>query len=467
MRQGPQTSIMGSPILIGAVTVLVSAVAVFLSYNANRGLPFVPTYKISVQVHDAAGLVKGNEVRIGGKRVGSIDEIDGKVGPNRAYARLDLKLDKPVEPLLDDSVVTVRPRSPLGLKYLEVKPGKRGRPIEEGGELTLARSVPTVELDEVFNTFDEATRKALQQTLDGLGTGLAGRGVAFNEAVAGAPELTDRSARVLRNLADPATRLRRAVRALERVTDELAPVAPSFGSMFDDANTTLEALASVRSELEQVLAETPPTEAAAIDTLRVARPLIADARLLLAELRPGVRALRTGAPALADALEVGTPVLKRTPPFNERLASLLTELETFAEDPLVPRGIRRLTDTVQTLNPTLQFLAPAQLTCNYVAHWFRNISSLLSEGDVNGTWQRFIIVATPAGPQNPNNEGGPSSHPADGPSRENHLHTNPYPNTAAPGQPRECEAGNEPYIAGRTVTSNVPGTQQAATEGKP
>ena len=130
----------------------------------------------------------------------------------------------------------------------------------------------------------------------------------------------------------------------------------------------------------------------------------------------------------------------------------------------MPRGIRALTDTVRELNPTLQHLAPAQTTCNYVALWFRNIASLLSEGDVNGTWQRFIIIATPQGP---NNEGGPSSGPADGPNVENHLHTNPYPNTASPGQPRECEAGNETYVKGRTVTSNVPGTQQAATEGKP
>ena len=57
--------------------------------------------------------------------------------------------------------------------------------------------------------------------------------------------------------------------------------------------------------------------------------------------------------------------------------------------------------------------------------------------------------------------------PANGPTVDNHLHTNPYPNTAAPGQPRECEAGNEPYRAGRTVLSNVPGRQQAATEGNP
>ena len=131
---------------------------------------------------------------------------------------------------------------------------------------------------------------------------------------------------------------------------------------------------------------------------------------------------------------------------------------------LVPRGLRTLTDTMRELDPTLQHLAPVQTACNYVALWFRNISSLLSEGDINGTWQRFIIVATPQGP---NNEGGPSSAPADGRTVENHLHTNPYPNTAAPGQPTECEAANETYAKGRTVTGNVPGTQRAATEGNP
>ena len=73
-------------------------------------------------------------------------------------------------------------------------------------------------------------------------------------------------------------------------------------------------------------------------------------------------------------------------------------------------------------------------------------------------------VATPLGP---NNEGGPSSAPADGPTVENHLHTNPYPNTAAPGQTRECEAANEAFVKGRTITANAPGTQPAATEGKP
>ncbi len=49
-------SLAGSPLLIGAVTTLIVVVAVFLSYNANNGLPFVPTYNIKVELPEASGL---------------------------------------------------------------------------------------------------------------------------------------------------------------------------------------------------------------------------------------------------------------------------------------------------------------------------------------------------------------------------------------------------------------------------
>jgi len=47
------TSVAANPVLIGAATVLVLIVAVFLAYNANNGLPFVPTYNLWVQLPNA------------------------------------------------------------------------------------------------------------------------------------------------------------------------------------------------------------------------------------------------------------------------------------------------------------------------------------------------------------------------------------------------------------------------------
>ena len=53
-------------------------VAVFLAYNANQGLPFVPTYELRAEVPSAANLVVGNDVRIGGSRVGFVDGIEAQ-----------------------------------------------------------------------------------------------------------------------------------------------------------------------------------------------------------------------------------------------------------------------------------------------------------------------------------------------------------------------------------------------------
>ena len=167
---------------------------------------------------------------------------------------------------------------------------------------------------------------------------------------------------------------------------------------------------------------------------------------------------------LADALEAGARTLPKTPPLNRRLARVFDSLAEFADDPLVPRGIRRLRDTAASLRPTVAFITPAQTQCNYVSLLLRNLASLNSEGDSKGTYERFIIVASPQGP---NNIGSPSSAPANGPEPDNYLHANPYPNTASPGQVKECEAGQEPWVQGRRVLGNVPGNQGLITEGKP
>ena len=63
---------LGSPVLIGALTALITIVAVFLAYNANSGLPFVPSYDLKAELPNAANLVVGNDVRVGGTRVGAV-----------------------------------------------------------------------------------------------------------------------------------------------------------------------------------------------------------------------------------------------------------------------------------------------------------------------------------------------------------------------------------------------------------
>ena len=57
MSRRPKSSIVASPVLVGAVTLLVTIVAVFLAYNANTGLPFVPTYNVKAELPSGAKIV--------------------------------------------------------------------------------------------------------------------------------------------------------------------------------------------------------------------------------------------------------------------------------------------------------------------------------------------------------------------------------------------------------------------------
>jgi ABC-type transporter Mla subunit MlaD len=465
MRSRGGSGIAGNPVLIGAATILVIIVAVFLSYNANQGLPFVPTYQLEAELPSAANLVVGNDVKIGGTRVGTVSSLTPKTEPDgTVIAVVGLKLDKDAGPLPVDSTLLVRPRSALGLKYVEITRGKSSRTYPDGSTVRLAQASTPVELDEFFNMFDDKTRAAAQENLQGFGTAFAGRGESINTAIGAFRPLLRDVIPVMQNLAAPDTQLRNFVFQLGTFNALVAPVAETNASLFVNIDATMRALNEVaRPFIQDSITDAKPALDEAIKDFPQQRPFLANTEGLMRELRPGVAALKTAAPALSDALGAGIEVLPNTPPFNKRLESLLQELQTFSNDPLVPQGIKATTTLVKELQPTLDFLAPAQIQCNYVTLFFRNISSLLSEGDRNGTWQRFIIVTTPQGP---NGEGGPASAPANGPTQDNHVHINPYPNTASPGQPKECEAGNEPYAIGKTTIGNVPGTQQARTDGQ-
>jgi virulence factor Mce-like protein len=462
-----------SPVLVGAVTLLVTIVAVFLSYNANSGLPFVPTYDLKANLPNASQLVKGFEVRIGGARVGFISKIEPKKrADGSTYAQVTMKLDKEIEPIPADSTLLVRPRSAIGLKYIELTPGEGRAGLRPGATIPVRQARPeVVELDDLFNMFDAKARVGSRNSLEGFGGGLAGRGRDINLAIEQFVPLLSNLEPVARNLSDPRTRFDRLFRSLGRAAEEVAPVAEEQASLFVNLDTSFTALASIaRPFLQETISEAPISEEVAIRDFPLQRPFIRNNTALFRELRPGVAVLPSAAPVLADAFEIGTNVLPKTIPMNEDLADVFDTLADFSEDPTVRAGIDQLTRLASSLRPTLDFIAPVQTTCNYATLLFRNAASLFSDGDINGNWQRFIIVSAPTERgtlvTGPNNESGPSDAPASGPPEVNHLHFNPYPNTASPGQTRECEAGNERYAPGRTVLTNPPGNQGTRTQGQ-
>ena len=168
MRRG---GVAGNPVLIGAATILVVLVAVFLAYNANQGLPFVPTYQLRAEVPSAANLVVGNDVRIGGSRVGFVGDIQAQTRDDgTTIAVLDLTLERSVSPLPRDSTLIIRPRSALGLKYVEITRGSDSEGYDDGATIPIESATPTpVEFDEVLNMFDAETRDAAAANTRGFG----------------------------------------------------------------------------------------------------------------------------------------------------------------------------------------------------------------------------------------------------------------------------------------------------------
>ena len=186
MRGGRVGSLAASPTLVGAVTVLVIVVAVFLSYQANKGLPFVPTYQISAEVPNANTLVPGNDVRIGGIRVGQITDIQPVSHEDGAGRRQGRHGAEPGSRARCPRTPTSSsgPARPSASSTWSCggAPPTRASPAGSTMPLSAARPEP-VEIDQVFNMFDEPTRDAIQANLLEFGNALAGRGVSLNNAI--------------------------------------------------------------------------------------------------------------------------------------------------------------------------------------------------------------------------------------------------------------------------------------------
>jgi ABC-type transporter Mla subunit MlaD len=247
----------------------------------------------------------------------------------------------------------------------------------------------------------------------------------------------------------------------------VAPVAEVQAQLFVDLNTTFGALARVaRPFIQETISESPPTLDVATRTLPRIRPFLSHSEALFTELQPGVETLADTAPTLADALEVGAPALRTAPRLNRELAPTAEALQRFNDNADVRSGLARVQETVDIFGPAIRFIAPAQTVCNYASILVNNLASAFSQGGDGGRWQQISVFEPAVGP---NNEGTFSSAPANGgpgSDIDNFLHYNPYPNTASPGQTRECEAGNETYLTGQQVIGNLPGNQGTTTAGQ-
>src|SRR3954447_20748413 len=397
MTRGRGTaSIVASPVLVGAVTTLVVIVSVFLAYNANQGLPFVPTYDINAQLPTGANLVRSNEVRVGGFRVGLVDKINPGIaqrnGKTRTIAVVHMKLDKTVEPLAKDTHVLVRPRSALGLKYIELTPGRAKQTFKQGDTIPLAQASQPVEFDDFLNTFDTRTQQNSQDALTGIGDALSGRGQDINVAIESLGPFFRYLEPVMKNLSAPDTHLDEFFKQIGRASAQVAPVARRQAELFKNQADTFDALVhDTPQDLQQTIEKNPPTEDTAIASFRVQRPFLANFADLSRRLRPAVRVLPSALPKLNTAFRVGRPVLRRSVDLNEQTAKVLDSLDDLVQNPNVGLGLQDLRTLTAVTAPMLAYVAPYQIVCSDFNHWFEGLYGHINEPVSNGIAERVLL----------------------------------------------------------------------------
>jgi virulence factor Mce-like protein len=446
-----QQSTFANPVLVGAVTVLVVLVAVFLAYGANQGLPFVPTRELKVDIGDGSNLVVGNDVLEGGHRVGFVYALSPvRLSNGDTAAQLTLKLSENQGKVPVNSTVTIRLRSILGQKYVDLVRGNSNQIIDDGGTLPISQTNVPVQLDQVFDMFNPPTRSAVQQNLQGFGDTFAARGGDLNSTIQSLPALLQYLEPVASYLSAPSTELTRFFGSLNDFTSAVAPVSGTLANLFGDAATTFQAISSNPNDLESTIAESPSTLTVSTESLRVQQPFLVDLTTFGNYFSPATEDLKQSLPYINPALVAGARTLGETPVLNSGLKQVMTSLKSLAEDPGTNVALNGLLSTVNLLNPMVKYLGPYQTVCDEFNYTWTYLADVVSEPTTFGTAQRGLLMnANPLQANNPASE--PASGPQNGGSSDTPLGGNGYAHAPAYGAAvdnqgnADCEAGQRGY----------------------
>jgi virulence factor Mce-like protein len=440
MRRSTTSAVFANPVLVGAVTILVVVVAVFLAYNANSGLPFVPTYELKVNMPNGAQLVPGNDVREGGHRIGAVTEIvpvklkDGTTG-----AQLLLKLDAEAGSVPADSSIEVRPRSALGLKYVQLTRGTSKDTLPEGSTITAGQKALAPELQQFFNLFDKRTRDNVTANLNEFGAAFAARGTSLNRAFESLPRFLRSLPPVMTLLRDPETRLGRFFDELEDAARISAPLAETIADGFRAGADTFGALARDPEALRETISESPPTLEVGTGALRTMRPFLRSLAAVSGDLRGAAAELRRSAPPLRVALAAGIVPLRQTPVFSANLDGTFKALTALARSPGADTGVAGLDETMTTLRPLTRVLGPYATVCNYWNYSWTFLADHITDTDQTGQIQRIRAKNAFTATQQSNLGSFGQAMPVHG------LHAQPYGAAIDAQGNADCEPGQRGY----------------------
>jgi phospholipid/cholesterol/gamma-HCH transport system substrate-binding protein len=354
---------------------LVLAGAVLASCSAGGG-----GARATFVFPDAANLINGSRVQIGGFAAGRVTGIEPKDGK----AFVHVRLDSGHSPLREGTTARISYQSLLGERVVDVLPAPGGNAALPDGAV-LTATTTRVELDQLFNALDPPTRAAVSKAFPGLDAALAGHEADAQATVDTAGPALDALAEIVQAVGSDGPALHRLLTSLQDLSARLAARKDAVRQTIDGFDRNLEAVSGQAGALGQAIDKLPGTLAQAQSALGKVPGAAAAAVPLLRDLLPAAQALPAASADLRPFLADLGPTLVDLKPTLAALSGLLVETPGTldrAHSVLPPA-----TGLVASLLPAIDFLRPYTPE---LAGAIANFASASANYDRNGHYLRIF-----------------------------------------------------------------------------
>ncbi len=375
-----------------AIAALIAAVvlAALLIFGGDGG------YRVNAVFDNAGQLVVGNQVRVGGRPVGSVEKVSLD---DRAQAVVELKVDDELAPLHAGTTATIRATSLSGIanRFVALHPGPNNAgAIADGGRIGVDETTAPVDLDQLFNTFDPKTRRGLQQLIQGQATYYGGRSEEASEALRYLSPALASTSRLTRELVYDDGVFDRFLVDTSRVMRAVAQRRGELSSLVANANATASAIGDESTSLARALDLLPGSLRKANTTFVNLRatvddldPLVAASKPATVDLAPFLRQLR---PLVRDSEPTvrDLRVLIRKPGPNNDLIDLTAKLPRLERltSTVFPRAIRTMDRSSEVVDTLRQYTPD-------LAGWFTKFGQAAAAYDANGHYARIQPMFSP------------------------------------------------------------------------
>lgn len=311
-------------------------------------------YEVKVPLTQVGQLADQSQVDISGIEVGRVKSIELGEGSEDGTAIVTLDIEPEYAPIPSDTRAILRAKSLLGEGYIELTPGdKRSGMLEDGGQLATAQVAKSVQLDEIYRTFDEKTRQAFMQGAIDNATAMSGRGATLNQTLGVLPGTVTSLTDVLQVVNEQEQDVSKLIRNTGVVFDALSKRQGQLSGMIRNTDTVFTTLADRDQQLKDFfrvfptfLRESTLTQNRLGSFSDFATPVVRKLVPVAEQLSPTFRASQRLAPVSVRLYTNLKPVIRKAP-------KAFPSLRAFLDDD-APTLLARLPDYLAELDPVLQ-----------------------------------------------------------------------------------------------------------------